>query len=283
MCARLLRRLHSYASAGPYVTSPQWHRQLVCIPHAQATMRTNVRSGRRGSPRGQRVGALLSNLLIAGMRTCCAPFTPLWLSRPGARCRCCHRSGSPGRSPNPPCVFPRYAEFGIAWNMPSPGLCRVDGRCVWSGGSQWCGSSASSGRPFGLILSFAGAGCSGGGGVIMNRPSPSRVWVSGALQAYAAGFREELSVLWYSRRSAAGHLQLMAHLSRWLVEIGSAPDELTPSQVERFIQGRRDGSRVHRSLTLRGMQPLLDHLRRIGVVAAVGPAAASAGRDVVIE
>jgi len=73
MCARLLRRLHSSASAGPYVTSPQWHRQLVCIPHEQATMRTNVRSGRRGCPRGQRVGALLSNLLIAGMRTCCAP------------------------------------------------------------------------------------------------------------------------------------------------------------------------------------------------------------------
>ena len=40
-------------------------------------MRTNVRSGRRGCPRGQRVGALLSNLLIAGMRTCCAPFAPL--------------------------------------------------------------------------------------------------------------------------------------------------------------------------------------------------------------
>ena len=40
-------------------------------------MRTNVRSGRRGCPRGQRVGALLSNLLIAGMHTCCAPFAPL--------------------------------------------------------------------------------------------------------------------------------------------------------------------------------------------------------------
>src|SRR6188472_3347033 len=115
---------------------------------------------------------------------------------------------------------------------------------------------------------FAGAGCSGGGGVIMNRPSPSRVRVSGPLGAYAAGFREELSTLGYSARSAAGHLQLMAHLSRWLVEIGLTPDELTMRQVERFIQGRRDGSRVHRSLTLRGMQPLLDHLRRIGVVAA---------------
>src|SRR5689334_280768 len=31
---------------------------------------------------------------------------PVWryqLSRPGARCRCCRRSVSPGRSPNPPC------------------------------------------------------------------------------------------------------------------------------------------------------------------------------------
>ena len=27
------------------------------------------------------------------------------LSRPGAQCRCCHRSGSPGRSPNPSCHF----------------------------------------------------------------------------------------------------------------------------------------------------------------------------------
>ncbi|PKW17621.1 hypothetical protein [Saccharopolyspora spinosa] len=27
----------------------------------------------------------------------------IWLSRPGARCRDCSRSVSPGRSPNPPC------------------------------------------------------------------------------------------------------------------------------------------------------------------------------------
>src|SRR6476469_3224532 len=95
------------------------------------------------------------------------------------------------------------------------------------------------------MLSFAGAGCAGGGGVIMNRPSPARVRVSGPLQAYAAGFREELSTLGYSARSAAGHLQLMAHLSRWLVEIGSAPGELTLPRVERFVQGsagRQPGS-----------------------------------------
>ena len=32
---------------------------------------------------------------------------PSRMSRPGARCRHCCRSVSPGRSPNPPCVFPR--------------------------------------------------------------------------------------------------------------------------------------------------------------------------------
>ena len=107
--------------------------------------------------------------------------------------------------------------------------------------------------------------------------------VSGPLEAYAAGFREELSTLGYSARSAAGHLQLMAHSSRWFVEIGLATGELTLTQAERFVQGRRDGSRVHRSLTVRGMQPLLDHLRRIGVVPVVASAAASSGREVVIE
>lgn len=107
--------------------------------------------------------------------------------------------------------------------------------------------------------------------------------VSGPLAGLCSRFREELSALGYSARSAAGHLQLMAHLSRWLVEIGLAPGELTLLQAEGFVQGRRDCSRVHRSLTLRGMQPLLDHLRRVGVVPAVEPVAASGGREVVIE
>ena len=48
----------------------------------------------------------------------------------------------------------------------------------------------------------------------MGRPSPSRVGLSGPLEAYAAGFCEELSRLGASARSAAGHLQLMAHLTR---------------------------------------------------------------------
>jgi hypothetical protein len=51
------------------------------------------------------------------------------LGRPGARCPDCSGSVSAGRPQNRACEFPRYAEFGTAGNMPSPGLCRVDGRC----------------------------------------------------------------------------------------------------------------------------------------------------------
>ncbi|MGH3524764.1 MAG: hypothetical protein ACRDU4_18525, partial [Mycobacterium sp.] len=100
----------------------------------------------------------------------------------------------------------------------------------------------------------------------MNRPSPWRVRVSGPLQAYVVGFRAGLFELGYSERSCAEHLQRMAHLSRWLDEIDLAPGELGMPQAERFLAFHRDRSWADRNLTLKGMRPLLDHLRGIGVV-----------------
>ena len=117
----------------------------------------------------------------------------------------------------------------------------------------------------------------------MNRPSPARVQVRGPLGAYAGSFREELSRLGYSSSSAAGHLQLMAHLSRWLADTGLGPSELTVSCAERFAGHRRAVSRVHRCLTLHGMGPLLDHLRRIGVVPAPERVNVVGGRAQLIE
>ena len=49
-----------------------------------------------------------------------APPLESWLSRPGARCLCCYRSVSPGRSPNPPCVFPCDSETH-RWETATPG------------------------------------------------------------------------------------------------------------------------------------------------------------------
>lgn len=105
----------------------------------------------------------------------------------------------------------------------------------------------------------------------MSRPTPSRVRVDGPLKPYADGFRRELARQGYSSSPAAGHLQLMAHLSRWLVDRGLEPGELTGAGVEQFVEGRRAAGRVHRRLTLRGVSPLLGYLRAEGVVPAPEP------------
>ena len=111
----------------------------------------------------------------------------------------------------------------------------------------------------------------------MNKPIPSRVRVSGPLVPYADGFRRDLSGQGYSSSPAAGHLQLMEHLSRWLADRDLTPGELTAAYVQQFLDDRRASGRVHRRLTMRGLKPLLDYLRSVGAVPqpppplAVGP------------
>jgi hypothetical protein len=70
------------------------------------------------------------------------------LSRPGARCRCCHRSVSPGRSPNQLCRSPHNGICGSP-GVRSPGLpdrvrvgavspAPVAGKLLWRvGGTCW--------------------------------------------------------------------------------------------------------------------------------------------------
>ena len=117
----------------------------------------------------------------------------------------------------------------------------------------------------------------------MNKPSPWRVRVSGPLQVYVVGFRADLLEMGYSERSCAEHLLRMAHLSRWLTEIDLAPEKLGLPQVEQFLAFHRDRSRADRNLTLKGMGPLLDHLRGIDVMSTAEPAAPLCGRHLVIE
>jgi hypothetical protein len=57
------------------MTSPQWHRQVVCRPHEQETVRSSVRSGRRACPRGHRVGAR-TNLPTAATPPSCRRRQP---------------------------------------------------------------------------------------------------------------------------------------------------------------------------------------------------------------
>jgi site-specific recombinase XerD len=59
----------------------------------------------------------------------------------------------------------------------------------------------------------------------------------------------------------------MAHLSRWLAREGLALSGLTPASVDAYFAGRRAAGYVGH-LTGRSLRPLLDYLRRLGVLAA---------------
>jgi Phage integrase family len=88
--------------------------------------------------------------------------------------------------------------------------------------------------------------------------------VLGPLAPYAAGFVVELMGRGYRPRSVSGQLELMAHLSRWLVEQGLEPDGLAQETAERFLTVRRQG---HVSLrSWRALGPLVGYLRGLGVV-----------------
>ena len=76
----------------------------------------------------------------------------------------------------------------------------------------------------------------------MAGPFPTRV--TGPFVGQVDGFRAELGRLGYSRRSAEGHLYVLAHLSRWLEEEELVADTLTAEVLERFVassQPRRAG------------------------------------------
>jgi len=92
----------------------------------------------------------------------------------------------------------------------------------------------------------------------------SRVRVTGPLQPYAHGFREQLTELGYTRLSAADQLRLMAHLSRWLTGRRLGAGQLTPQRAEQFLRARRHAGYTNRR-SQRGLTPLLEYLRGQGV------------------
>jgi integrase/recombinase XerD len=98
----------------------------------------------------------------------------------------------------------------------------------------------------------------------------ARVRVVGPLARYADGFAAVLVQRGYAPSSVAGQLQLMAHLSRWLVQRGLAGSDVTASIVEQFLQARRAAG-YGQWLSVRGMAPLLAYLRGVGFVPVPPP------------
>lgn len=93
---------------------------------------------------------------------------------------------------------------------------------------------------------------------------PSRVRVSGPLEAFAAGFAGDLSRQGYTQNSARLQMHLMAHLSRWLAVEGLPAQRLGTSEVERFLAARRAAGYTNH-LSSKAMRPLLTYLREVGV------------------
>lgn len=94
---------------------------------------------------------------------------------------------------------------------------------------------------------------------------PSRVRVTGPLERYAAGFVAELVGVGYRPVSAAFQLQLMAHLSRWLVGEGVGLEALSPADVDRFLAVRWAAGHTN-YLSPKALAPLLAYLRDLVTV-----------------
>ena len=106
--------------------------------------------------------------------------------------------------------------------------------------------------------------------------SPSWARVQGPLAVFAEGFAGELARLGYKPNAAADQLRLMAHLSRWVDAGQHEVAGLTPPVTEAFLAARRaeatcSGCRRRRCV------PLLEYLRRLGVVPRAGAGPGDAG------
>ena len=68
---------------------------------------------------------------------------------------------------------------------------------------------------------------------------PSRVRMRGPLADFTVGFAQELDRRGYPRERVTRHLQLFAHLSRWLEREGLAAEELNQERVAEYLETRR--------------------------------------------
>jgi integrase/recombinase XerD len=107
----------------------------------------------------------------------------------------------------------------------------------------------------------------------------ARVRVGGPLAEHAEGFRAMLAGRGYAPSSAAGLLQVMAHLSRWLAQQDRSAGGVAPATVERFLVVRKAAG-YRRWSSARGIAPLLEYLEAAGLAVSVTPPEAP-GSDVI--
>ncbi len=91
------------------------------------------------------------------------------------------------------------------------------------------------------------------------------VRIVGPLAPHLEGFRDELARQHYTPLSAANQMRVMAHLSRWLRDRKIEPQHLGQPQIEEFLRTRRRAGYTC-WLSARGLSPMLEYLRAVGVV-----------------
>jgi integrase len=93
---------------------------------------------------------------------------------------------------------------------------------------------------------------------------PFRVRVQGPLAPFAAGFAGELARQGYTPLSAREQMRLMARLSCWLTLERMGVEDLSATEVERFVRTRRAAGWQLRSI--KALRPMLTYLQSRGVV-----------------
>ena len=100
--------------------------------------------------------------------------------------------------------------------------------------------------------------------------------VGALLAPYAAGYRLWLLERGYTPRSVVNRLELLAELSRWLEVEALTTVDLTPEQVERFLERRRAAG-CSRCVSAQGRSLPLEYLRELGVARCPAPVEVAEG------
>jgi len=115
---------------------------------------------------------------------------------------------------------------------------------------------------------------------VVTKPCWARV--SGPLQPYAAGLRTELERLGYTPLTAAAHIRLVAHLSRWMAERGMTVSGLTLAVIDAHFADRRAAGYTG-WLTRRSVLWLVEYLRRLDVLGPEPPVRAATPATQLLE
>src|SRR5262252_1027250 len=106
--------------------------------------------------------------------------------------------------------------------------------------------------------------------------------VRGPLAGFAPGFACELARQGYKPRSAYYQLQLLVHLSRWLAGEGFDAEQLSPSEVDRFVRAHRAAGYTY-PRSIKALRPILAYLRNLGATPPPPPVISSGPVDELSE